>query len=44
MCIRDSREALGRSCQACSILPAQLGEAIGDMAALSVGIDAVLNG
>ena len=38
------REALGRSCQACSILPAQLGEAIGDMAALSVGIDAVLNG
>lgn len=38
------REALGRSCQACSILPTQLGEAIGDMAALSVGIDAVLNG
>ena len=38
------QEALGRSRQACSILPAQLGDAIGDMAALSVGIDAALSG
>ena len=33
------REALRRSSAACQILPAQLGDAIGDYAALSVAID-----
>lgn len=35
------REALPFAARACEILPAQLGDAIGDMAALSVGIEGI---
>lgn len=36
------QEALPRARRACEVLPAQLGDSIGDMAALSVGIDGML--
>lgn len=37
------REALALSASVCQVVPAQLGDAIGDYAALSVGIDGLVN-